>query len=325
MEKLKLASSSLGDRLKTSGAQMGRIVTAKMKEILTAPTPESKLVDDATSEHLEGPNWGLNLRICAMISSGDFNGTEVVKSIKRKLAGKSVVTQSLALELLETCTSNCDKVCSEVASEKLLDEMVSLIQDPKTDHGNRIKALGLIQAWGDSEDLKYLPVFQHTLQNLKIKEMNQSSMEESSHPLHIQETIATPERHPPSDLGLNVVDSNAQTLQEKKEILEIARNSHEILSSILNSPTGQQTIKDDLTVKMVEKCRQSLSYVQMIAESTIDDEVTMFEALNLHDQLGEIISKYNELDAAAVHAPGSERRLTESSDAQKDKKPDSAD
>lgn len=162
-DKLKLASSSLGERLKTGGAQMSRMLSSKVKEILQAPTPESKMVDEATLETMEEPNWGLNLRICAMISSEEFNGTEVVKAIKRKLQqGKSVVTQRLSLDLLETCTSNCDKVFSEVASEKVPDDMIRMIDDPKTDHGNRVRAMQLIRAWGESEDLKYLPIFRQT-------------------------------------------------------------------------------------------------------------------------------------------------------------------
>lgn len=162
LDKLKIASSSFGERLKTGGASMSRIVSTKMKEILQAPTPESKLVDEATLETMEEPNWGLNLRICAMINAEEVNGTEVVKAIKKKLLGKSQTSQRLGLDLLETCTSNCEKVFSEVASEKVLDDMMKMIDDPKTDHENRVKAMQLIRAWGESEDLMYLPVFQQT-------------------------------------------------------------------------------------------------------------------------------------------------------------------
>lgn len=162
MDKLKLASSSLGERLKTGGAQMSRMVSSKMKEILQAPTPESKIVDEATLESMEEPNWGLNLRICAMINSGEYSGTEIVKAIKKKLLGKSGVSQRLSLELLETCTSNCEKVFSEVASEKVLEDMVRVIEDQKTEHGIRQRAMEMIRAWGENEDLMYLPVFRQT-------------------------------------------------------------------------------------------------------------------------------------------------------------------
>lgn len=113
-----------------------------------------KMVDEATLETMEEPNWSLNLRICGMINSEEFNGTEIVKAIKKKLVlSKSPVTQRLTLDLLETCTSNCEKVFSEVASEKVLDDMVKMIDDPKTDSGNRIKAMELITAWENPRTL----------------------------------------------------------------------------------------------------------------------------------------------------------------------------
>lgn len=160
MDKLKLGQ--WGERIKTGGAQMGRIVSGKMKEMLQTPTPESKIVDEATLETLEEPNWGRNMRICAMINSEEFSGTEIVKAIKKKISCKSVVSQRLSLDLLEACTMNCDKVFSEVASEKVLDEMVRMIENPQTDPGNRNRAGQLIRAWGESEDLAYLPVFRQT-------------------------------------------------------------------------------------------------------------------------------------------------------------------
>ena len=72
------------------------------------------------------------------------------------------MSQRLSLDLLEAWTSNCEKVFSEVASEKVLDEMVRMIENPQTDQGNRDRALQLIRAWGESEDLEYLPVFHQT-------------------------------------------------------------------------------------------------------------------------------------------------------------------
>lgn len=160
MDKLKL--TQLGERIKTGGAQMGRIVSGKVKEMLQAPTPESKLVDEATLETLEEPNWGMNMRICALINSEEFSGSEIVKAIKKKISGKSVVSQRLSLDLLEACAMNCEKVFSEVASEKVLDEMVRMIENPQMDPGNRSRALQLIRAWGESEDLAYLPVYRLT-------------------------------------------------------------------------------------------------------------------------------------------------------------------
>lgn len=272
---------------------MSRMVSAKMKEILQGPTPESKMVDEATLETMEEPNWSLNLRICGMINSEEFNGTEIVKAIKKKLVlSKNTVTQRLSLDLLETCTSNCEKVFSEVASEKVLDDMVKMIGDPKTDSGNRIKAMELITAWGESEDLSYLPVFRQTYMNLKRQYPLESHMNE--------QLLSLPESYPIPDTGLQNYDTTyiGESIEEKKEFLVVTRNSLEILSSILNSEVEPKPIKDDLAVSMLENCKRSLSVIQRIVESTSGDEGLMFEALNLHDELRQVISRYEEIEAA---------------------------
>ena len=146
---------------------MGRMVSMKVKEMkdkLQAPTPESRIVDQATSPSLESPDWGLNLRICSLINGEELSGAEVVKAIKRKIAGSGdSKVQRMALELLEACAMNCEKVFSEIASEKLVEEMVvSLIENPQADKECQVRAMELIRAWGETEDLNYLPVFRQT-------------------------------------------------------------------------------------------------------------------------------------------------------------------
>lgn len=53
-------------------------------------------------------------------------------------------------------------------------------------------------------------------------------------------------------------------------------------------------------MSMLEKCKQSLPVVQRIAETTNDDEAMLFEALSLHDELRQIISRCDELEASLV-------------------------
>ena len=76
---------------------------------------------------------------------------------------KSPRIQYLALVLLETCVKNCKKAFSEVAAERVLDEMVKLIEDPQTVVNNRNKALMLIESSGEStNELRYLPIYEET-------------------------------------------------------------------------------------------------------------------------------------------------------------------
>lgn len=308
MDKLKL--SQWGERLKTGGAQMSRLVSDKMKEMLQTPTPESKMVDEATSEMMEDPNWGMNLRICAMINSEEFNGTEIVRAIKKKISGKSWVSQRLSLDLLETCTMNCEKVFSEVASEKVLDEMVKMIENPQTDHGNRDRALQLIRAWGQSQDLDYLPVFRQTYMSLQERSAPRQVEDGDLPPMNYslesyvhQQPLSPPERYPIPETGFDSTNHTALgyhgalSVQEKNECLVTTRNSLELLSSILNAETEPKPVQEDLTVSLLENCKQSQPVIQRIIESTTDDEAMLFEALNLHDELQQVITRCEELEA----------------------------
>ncbi|KAJ6383901.1 hypothetical protein OIU78_027244 [Salix suchowensis] len=128
--------SAFGERLKIGGAEVGRKMSAgmssmsfKVKELLQGPNQEDKLVEDATAETLDEPDWAMNLEICDMINH----------------------------------QKNCEKAFSEVVAERVLDEIVKLIDDPQTVVNNRNKALMLIEAWGEStSELRYLPVYEET-------------------------------------------------------------------------------------------------------------------------------------------------------------------
>lgn len=313
MDKSKLAQ--FGERLKTSSANMSRIVSGKMKEILQTPTPESKMVDEATSETLSEPNWGMNLRICGLINAEEFNGSEIVKAIKRKINHKSPVVQKHSLDLLETCAMNCDKVFSEIASEKVLDDMVRLIENNQGDGGNRRRAFQLIRAWGESQDIAYLPVFSQTYMSLKGRGESLDMTTGNSPPIPYasessayQHPLDPPERYPVPEAGLHALalddsaaffsDHQPASAEEKKEHLVVARNSLELLSSILNSEAVPKPLKEDLTLSLLDKCKQSLFLIKEIVESTANDEETLFEALYLNDELQQLVSKYEELEAS---------------------------
>ncbi|BFG42953.1 hypothetical protein CerSpe_292270 [Prunus speciosa] len=309
MDKLNLAQ--LGERLKIGGAQMGRMVSGKVKEILQTPTPESKMIDEATLETLEEPNWGMNLRICAMINSEEFSGSEVVRAIKKKISGKNVVSQRLSLDLLETCAMNCEKVFSEVASEKVLDEMLRMIENPQTDAENRQRAMQLIRAWGESEELAYLPVFRQAYMSLRERSTNPLAQEGTSPSMqstlesYVHEPLSPPERYPVPDTGLHGANHNdfafnyqSLAVEEKKEFLVVARNSLELLSSILNTETDPKPLKEELTLNMLDKCKESQPVIKRIIETTTDDEGMLFEALFLHEELQQVISRYEDLEGS---------------------------
>jgi len=162
--------TAFGERLKISGSEVGKKMTEgmssmsfKMKEFFQGPNQAEKIVEDATAETLEGPDWATNLDICDMVNSEKVNSVELIRGIKKRIMLKNPRVQYLALVLLETLVKNCEKAFSEVAAERVLDEMVKLIDDPQTVVNNRNKALVLIEAWGESgNELRYLPVYEET-------------------------------------------------------------------------------------------------------------------------------------------------------------------
>lgn len=151
MEKL----SAFGERLKIGGAEVGRKMSAgmtsmsfKVKELVQGPNQVDKIVEDATAETLDEPDWATNLELCDMVNHDRINSVDLIRGIKKRIILKSPRVQYLALVLLETLVKNCEKAFSEVAAERVLDEMVKLIDDPQTVVNNRNKALTLIEAWG---------------------------------------------------------------------------------------------------------------------------------------------------------------------------------
>ncbi|MCH85571.1 target of Myb protein 1-like, partial [Trifolium medium] len=117
-----------------------------------------------------------------------------------------------------------------------------------------------------------------------------------------------PERYPVPEAGLHALslddsaafftDHQPASVEEKKEHLVVARNSLELLSSILNSEAEPKPLKEDITLTLLDKCKQSLSVIKEIVESTTNDEETLFEALYLNDELQQLVSKYEELEAS---------------------------
>ncbi|XP_021770177.1 TOM1-like protein 2 [Chenopodium quinoa] len=317
MDKSTLAS--IGERLKAGGTQMGRTISLKvkeMKDLLQTPTPESRIVDQSTSPTLESPDWGLNLRICSQINAEELSGAEIVKAIKKKInngGNGDAKGLRLALELLEACAMNCEKVFSEIASEKVVEDMVvKLIENPQADRECQVRAMELIRAWGETEELSYLPVFRQTYENLKRRSMS-SQVEDGSFPpvqYSLESYTDEHEVSPPESYPIPGSESNGAadamlpynygnlSSEQKKEFLEITKNSLEVLSSLLSSEADPKVIEDDLTMNMLDKCKDSQPVLQRIVQSTNDDESLLFEALNLNDELQKIISKFEEMQVS---------------------------
>ncbi|EEF42358.1 protein transporter, putative [Ricinus communis] len=303
--------NAFGERLKIGGAEVGRKMTAgmssmsfKVKELFQGPNQADKLVEDATAETLEEPDWAMNLDICDIINHERVNSVELIRGIKKRIMMKNARIQYLALVLLETIVKNCEKAFSEVAAERVLDEMVKLIDDPQTVVNNRNKALMLIESWGEStSELRYLPVYEETYKSLRSRGIR--------FPGRDNESLA-PIFTPPRSVSAAEVDASlAQQIQhdipvvsftaeQTKEAFDVARNSIELLTTVLSSSPEQDALKDDLTITLVQQCRQSQSTVQRIIETAGDNEALLFEALNVNDEIQKVLTKYEDLKKPSV-------------------------
>lgn len=268
---------------------------------------------------LQEPDWAANLRICDMVNASKLTGQDVARAIKKRFTVKNPMVQYLALILLETCAMNCDKMFSEIASEKVLDDMVKLIDDPHTITSNRNKVLQLIQAWGESDnELRYLPVFEETYKSLKSRGLRFPGRDAETLPPTFtgglsdmgSQSFTSPVGHSASAPDQQQVYNDAfipqsrnLSAEQKKEVLDVARNSIELLSTVLSSSPQQEALKDDLTSTLVDQCRQSQFTVQRLVESADDAESFLYEALNVNDEIQHVLSKYEEMVKALKPEP----------------------
>lgn len=306
--------NALGERLKVTGTEVSKQMAAgmssmsfKMRELFQAQTPADKIVEEATAETLEGPDWAANLEICDLINTQKVSSGDLIRGIKKRIVLRDEPrAQFLALFLLETIVKNCDKAFSEVAAERVLDEMVRLIDDPQTVVNNRNKALTLIEAWGESgNELRYLPVYEETYKSLKSRGVR--------FPGRDNESLA-PIFTPPRSVAEAEVEANfshqafedvhvhTYTAEETKEALDVARNSMELLSTVLSSSPQQDVLQDDLTITLVQQCYQSQHTIQRFIETAGDNEALLFEALSVNDEIQKVVSKYEEMKKPAAPA-----------------------
>ncbi|KAG6542215.1 hypothetical protein Mapa_016343 [Marchantia paleacea] len=318
-DNLKDKFSALGEKLKVGGSDMSRKVSermnsisGKMKELFLVPTPADKIVEEATSEILDGPDWSRNLDLCDQVNHEKISGQDAVRAIKKRIMIKHPTVQILALTLLETCVKNCDKMFSEVASEKVLDEMVKLIDDRQSSIESREKALKLIEAWGEStEELRYLPVFEETYKSLRSRGVKFPGRDNES----LAPIFTPPQTAPSPPIGSNrgrssptpfwseefaAPNTDPSDPSNVKETFDVARNSTELLATVLSSSPHQEALQDDITTTLVEQCRQSQFNLQRIIQRAGDDDPTLFEALNLNDELQKVLDKYDESSAPAA-------------------------
>lgn len=65
-------------------------------------------------------------------------------------------------------------------------------------------------------------------------------------------------------------------------------------------------VQEELTLTLVEQCRNSQFSVQRIIERTGDADPVLFEALNVNDELQRVLSKFEEMSNPITEQPHTE-------------------
>lgn len=305
-DNLKDKMNQLGERLKIGGSEVGQKLSAgmssmsfKMKEFFQGPSQTDNLIEEATAETLDEPDWATNLELCDMINHGRLNSVEFIRSMKMRIMSKSPRIQYLTLVLLEAFVKNCEKAFSELTAERVLDEMVKLIEDPHTVANNRNKALMLIESWGESlNELRYLPIYAETYKSLRSRGIRFPGCNSENLGL-----LFTPPRSVAASESLHLhheIPAQRLSAEQTKEALDVARNSIELLNTVLSSSPPGDILRDDLTIALSRQCRESQYTVLSIIETAGDNEALLFEALNVNDEIQKVLSKYEDMKKPVV-------------------------
>ncbi|KAI6116582.1 hypothetical protein EV401DRAFT_2197995 [Pisolithus croceorrhizus] len=107
-------------------------------------------IEKATSELIPtgSEDVALNLEICDQIRSKSAPAKDAMRALKRRLDHKNPNVQLLALSLTDTCVKNGgDHFLVEVASREFIDNLVSILKVPGTNHLVKADILKCIQNW----------------------------------------------------------------------------------------------------------------------------------------------------------------------------------
>ncbi|GAQ86256.1 Cytosolic sorting protein GGA2/TOM1 [Klebsormidium nitens] len=296
-------SKKAGTSGKKSFSDHLTLATTKMKDLFRTPTVAEKLVEDATADKLEGPDWAKSLAICDLVNAQKASGQEVTLAVKKRLAARDYRAQGLALVLLETLVKNCEGLFSDVAAAGVLDDLVALGRDGS--NPNSTKALILIEAWGEATDeLRYLPIFAETLASLRAEGVRFPGRDaESLAPIFTpaqSAPITTPPAPAPAGDGAPA-EAPADVAARSVAVFEVARNARELLDTVLTSSPAGDALQDEVTQALVAQVRASQRDVQALVQAAGDtNEAVLFEALNVNDDLQKCLSKYDELAGPAA-------------------------
>ncbi|XP_021766237.1 TOM1-like protein 6 [Chenopodium quinoa] len=265
-------------------------------------------VDKATSELLVGPDWTLNIDICDFCNSNHWLAKDVVKEVKRRLLNKNPKVQLLTLTLLETMIKNCGEyIHYHIAERKILDEMIKLVKK-KADMHVREKILVLLDSWQEAFGG---PGGKYSQYYWACDELRRSGIHFPQRSPRSAPVITPPVTHPSrvTQVGFGMPANSSRRLDEamsseveslSNSTLESMQNAFELLDDMLQAvnPNDRMSVKDEVIVDLVERCRTNQKKLMQMITSTTDEEL-LAQGLEMNDSLQSVIARHDGIASGA--------------------------
>ncbi|KAL8168122.1 hypothetical protein V2J09_009621 [Rumex salicifolius] len=277
--------------------------------LTSSPNSATVKVEKATSELLIGPDWTMNMEICDSVNSDHWMAKEVVKSAKKRLQHKSPRVQMLTLTLLETMVKNCgEQVHFHIAERKVLDEMIKIVKK-RTDMEVRSKVLVLLDSWQEAFGG---PGGKHMQYYWAYDELRRSGVQFPPRSLEAAPIITPPATQPSTghpQIGYGMPNNSSRRLDvamaSDSESLSISamesmQSAMELLSDMLQAvnPSDQMSVKDEVIVDVVDRCRSNQKKLAQMLTTTTDEEL-LFQGLELNDGMQTVLAKHDAIASAS--------------------------
>ncbi len=109
-----------------------------------------KLVETATAESLQDPDWGVNIALIDRVNANGIHARDAMKTLKKRLTVRHPAVQMLSLTLLDALMRNCFAAIEYVDRKGFQKVMKTLATEKGTSYLVRNKVLELLKLWGEA-------------------------------------------------------------------------------------------------------------------------------------------------------------------------------
>eukprot|EP01083_Nonionella_stella_P277744 944330_1 len=275
-------------------------------------------IEAATNELLMNADWSTNMEICDMVSNNRRVGGPAMTCIKQRMKVKSVQTNILAIQLVETLINNCPVFHPFVATNDFMGCLARLAnldtkKDPKKSKWlggggssaferknlkfeRRERALKLIQNLGISfANSRSYPIFRNTLESLRYQGVRFPEPDKDAAPIFTPPVNISAAANMPVRADLK--------LPEKISSSEMAthRDNAVLLFEMLDGSALDEDLKaNDIVSTLVQTCRLQQTQLMNSLQSPNIPEQRMADTLALNDVLSQAIGYHDNLLAGRV-------------------------